>query len=524
MMNDQSPPPNLQRKVLQGVSVATGGVLLKQALTLAAYVVLARLAAPQVFGTFAEASVLVWIGSLFVESGMTAALIHRADRLEEAAATALLSTLSGGIAMTALCAGLAPVVGLFFGSHEVTVIALAVSAVHLMNSAAIVPEAMLQRRFSFVRRTVVDPLSVVAYGATAAIGLASGLGVWALVAAVYAAEVARVSLVWTLGGWRPHLRRASWTMWRELASYARHMLASEFLRQAGTTFNTAAVGRVLGRVDLAQYNFGSRLATQASTPMITGVSFVLFPALARISSDAPRFRGAVLRSLRAACFVAFPTSLILIPLGEPLAVLLLGDRWRTAGGVVTALAAVGVGLTLRSISGEVFKAAGRPDRLPRIYALSAVLPALAVVAGIPFGVVEIAAFVAAGTVLVGLYATFSAVRIAGLQIESAVRAQAPPAFASAVMVAALLPLEHLAVHSDQRGVLVGLSLLVAEAVLGGAIYLLVVYLLDRAMVLEFVFGMRGALARVPRTSTPLPNAPGAPASLTRTSGRARGPA
>jgi len=482
----QQPLTNLRGTVARGVTIATAGSLLAKALTLVTYVVLARLAPPKTFGTFAEASILVWFGALFVESGMTAALIHRRDRIEEAASTAFLSTLAAGLALSVVGVLVAPLIGLFFGSHEVTIVAAAVSGMHLLNAATVVPEAWLQRRFSFVRRTVVDPLSVIAYGTSAAIGLVYGLEVWALALAAYAAELVRVTLDWAFCGWRPEVRRASWSMWRELVAYSRHVFAGEFFRQFGVIFNTSVIGRVLGRTELAQYNFGTRLATETSTPVITSVAFVLFPAFARISTEKERFSKAVLQSLRFACFVVFPISLMLFSLGEPLAVLLLGEPWRATGSVVSGLAAVGAALSLRSIASEVFKAAGRPQKLPLIYALSAFLPALGVIIGLPFGLTAIAAAVSGAFILVAVYATGSAARLVGIRLGTLGRILLRPALASLAMTALLYPLEHLVVHADDRGTVIGFSVLIAEAVLGAMFYLGVVHLLDRTMVVDFL--------------------------------------
>ena len=75
--------------VVRGAGITGAGVLLTQVITFASYIVLARLAGPAVFGTFAAAWTLVGFSTIFVESGMSAALIQRRDRLEEAASTAV---------------------------------------------------------------------------------------------------------------------------------------------------------------------------------------------------------------------------------------------------------------------------------------------------------------------------------------------------------------------------------------------------------------------------------------------------
>ena len=197
-------------------------------LTFATYVVLARLASPEVFGTLAAGWTIIGVSSLIAESGMRSALIQRQDRLEEAAATATIATLAAGVALALLAFALSPLVGLFFHSHEVGLVAAALAGVLLMNAATVVPDALLRRRFSFLRRAVVDPINAVTYGVVAAALLAIGLGVWALVIASYASGIVRVTTVWLFIRWRPDLRLASFAMWRELARFARHIVASEF--------------------------------------------------------------------------------------------------------------------------------------------------------------------------------------------------------------------------------------------------------------------------------------------------------
>jgi hypothetical protein len=73
--------------------------------------------------------------------------------------------------------------------------------------------------------------------------------------------------------------------------------------------------------------------------------------------------------------------------------------------------------------------------------------------------------------------------------------------ASAPMVVALYALEHFAVHSDRRGVAVGLSLLCVELLVGGGIYLGTVCLLDSAVVKEFVSSLSGAWSKSSRATS-----------------------
>jgi O-antigen/teichoic acid export membrane protein len=482
-------PRSLTRTVTRGASLAGSGLLLTQALTLAVYIVLARLATPHTFGILAAASIFVAVGEMFIESGMTAAVIQRRDRLEEAFSTAFAATFVGGVLFTLLSAALAPLAGLYFQSHQVTLVAAAIAGTHFFTGLGIVPDALLQRRFSFVRRLIVDPLAILALGVVSAVTLSHGFGVWGLLLGSYAHGLTRVVSAWAFVRWRPRLNDISFAMWRELARYGRHVLASEILRGSSSSLNTLLIGRFISADALGQYRFGWRIAQSASAPLLGASTHVLFPAFARISDDGARYAAAFVRALRLLCFVVIPSSLILIALGQPLTVLLLGERWHTAGWVLSALGLLGVGATLGSISANVFKASSRPEILTKTSAISAGLTIALMVAFLPLGPVGIAGGVSIAYLVVGALMLRQAKDIVGVPWPDLVSAIWRPAAAASVM-AVTVALADSFVESASRGTALGLALLGLEVVVGGAVYLLLMLLIARDMLFEALHAIR----------------------------------
>src|SRR5438034_9526693 len=157
-MSASETPPGLSRTVVRGVGLAGAGFLLTQALTFGSYLALARLAPPQDFGRFAAGSIVVGFGLLVSESGMLGALIQRRDRLEEAASTAFVATMASALLLGLAALAVSPLVGYFFHSHEIGLVAAAMSGFVALKQTMIVPDALMQRRFSFVRRVVLEPL------------------------------------------------------------------------------------------------------------------------------------------------------------------------------------------------------------------------------------------------------------------------------------------------------------------------------------------------------------------------------
>jgi O-antigen/teichoic acid export membrane protein len=418
--------------VVRGAWITTGAYVFTQAITIGFYVVLARLAGPSVFGAFAAAWIIVGVSTFLTESGMSSALIQRNDRLDEAAATAVVSTFATGLGLSLVALALAPLVGLFFHDHEIGLLSAALAGVCLVNSATVVPDALMRRRFAFVRRVVVDPLNAGVYGLVGVVTLSLGMGAWGLVIATYAAGIVRVVSVWVFNRWLPDLRKASLAMWRELARYARHVALGELLREVSEVSNTAIVGRFLGIAPLGAFRFGLRMASEASIPVATS-AYMLLPAFARIADDRNRFQRGFLRAACPVSAVIFPVSVGLLVLGNQIGVALLGERWSEAGRVLAALAGLTLAMVFIQLVGEVFKAANRPQLLPRMTFIRTVASIVLMLAFVPLGVVGVSVGLSIAFLLSAAYGWRAAGKVLSLPPRQLYGVFTAPALASGGM-------------------------------------------------------------------------------------------
>lgn len=457
--------------VIRGAGVASLGYLMTQVLTLAIFLVLARLATPDDFGVFAAGTIIVNTGGLFTESGMLAALIHRRDRIDEAASTAVISTAVGGLLVSLLALLASPLVGAFFSSDRVGSLAAGASGLLFIRSLRVVPEALLQRRFSFWRRMLVEPVQVIAFGAAAIVAAANGLGPWALVIGYYVSAVTDVLLSWLLLRWRPRFRLASFAMWRELVAYGRHVLTSNILIRLSDQVPNLLIGRFVGKGALGQYRYADRLASTPLSLVLAAASYVVLPAFARISHDESRIRGAFQQSLHWFSVIATPMGLIFIPFGIPLAVVLFGETWRDAGEAAIALGPFVVGASFCNLTAEVLKALGRPRLLNHVNAAIAGCCTLAMVALLRFDLIGVAAGVSIGTSLGAAYALRLAGRLLDLTAGAILREIWPAMAAGVAMVVIALPLARL-VDPTSYGTVAGLLLLAAEGAVALGVYAL----------------------------------------------------
>ena len=486
----EQPPDSLTGVVVKGVSLAGSGFVLTQLITFATYLVLARLVSPADFGVFAAGTIVVGVGTLIGESGMLAALIQSRENLEQAFNSAFLATLAGGTALTALALAAAPVIGLFFHSHEAALVAAVMSGWMLLRLATVVPDALLQRRFSFFRRVIVDPLGAVAFAAGTIIAAAAGMGVWALAIGTYAQATVNVVAGWALSGWRPRPRLATIGTWRKLARFGRPVVGAEFIRRVVGEIPVAAIGRVVGTAALGQFTYAFRVAAQPLGATVNVGGYVLLPAFARLSAHDTRFRAALLRALRWVCAIAFPAGLMLVPLGMPAVVLVFGARWQQAGYGAMALGAYCAALALDSVASEAWKAYGRPDMLPRMHGLSLALTVIFVAALVPFGLVGVCIGMSLSAIGVAAYAVRGMSSVIGIPVRTLVAEIWPPAIAAVVMAGGLVCLEFLVVHANQLGTVTGLLVAAGMALLGVTAYLGMLSVLAPSAARELVAALK----------------------------------
>jgi PST family polysaccharide transporter len=478
-----------------------------QALNLGFYIALARLLSPDEFGQFAAATVAIGLALLVTESGLAAAVIHRPDRIDEAASTAVVATAVTGIGFSLVALATAPLVGAFFDSDDVTILAAASAGTVFVRTIATVPDALLQREFSFLRRLVIEPAQVFAFGVTAVVAAASGLGAWSLVVGRYVGFTLDAVLAWALVRWRPKRSQVSFSMWRELASYGRHVFVATAILRVSDQVNSGLIGRLLGTSALGQFRYTMRLASTPFSVLLAGAAYVLFPAFARIADDRERLQAAFLRSLRWVCVASFPAGVVFLALGVPIAVVAFGPVWRPAGEALQAACLLPAGGMLASVVSEALKAVGQPRLLTRMHLVTSLVTIGFVVALHSMGLTAAAAGISIGAMAGGAYALLLMRGAVGTPLRAMLTEIWPPAVASVIAGLAVLGLELGVVDAESHRTAVAVLLLAAEITAGGLVYLMALRVIAPDTARALTGGIGRALRRVARFRGPDPPTP-----------------
>lgn len=470
----------LRGSVAKVASASAIAQFVGEAVSLLQTVVLARLLTPTEVGLFAAGTVLTAFLMNFSEGGMRAAIVHRGDRIEDASETVFWGTLITGTLMSVAALAAAPLVGLVFDDGTAGLIAAVTSGGLVLYSLANVPEALLQRRFSVKRRLIAGPSVAISFAVTSVALAATGHGVWSLVIGSYVSQATLLVVVWTLAGWRPRRANASWALWRELARYGFPLVIGFVGARSQQAIEAVVVGRGLDTAALGFYRYGTRISRIPVNAILEIVAVALFPAFARLADDPDRLRAAYLKALGAVCLVAAAISGLIVAVGEPAVVVLLGEPWRGAGLAVVAMAGLGLGKAFTSVSEEALKGCGRTRLLNWVTAAEFVFGVGLLVLIIPFGLVGVGIAISATALIVGLLCLHLARPVVGVTVGRLAAIIGPTLIAGALAAAGTRWFDRVVVDSGSKGLFLGTVLLVVDAAVFVVCYLAVLAVLAPA--------------------------------------------
>jgi lipopolysaccharide exporter len=334
---------------------------------LARYLILARLLAPDDFGLFAIAIILLEVLQSITDFGMIPALVQRRDPDERHYDVAWTVAFTRGLAISGFLLIAAPLLASLFAEPRATNVLRALALRPLLSAVASIRVADLERRLEFRPLALIDVPAALA-GAVVSIALAQTIGVWALVAGTLAGAATGVVMSYVAAPYRPRLafdRDAAGHLFR----FGRWVFISGLLGVIGQAALRAIISRRLGTAEVGVYFLAASLAALPNDTISNLVGAVAFPVHARIRADARRASEAFRASLVAIATVLLPTYAALIVLAPSLAQHVLGPQWAGTAPIIQLLALAGVLGILFAATAPMLEGRGNPQKVTALLAI-----------------------------------------------------------------------------------------------------------------------------------------------------------
>lgn len=456
-----TPRPSLAAQVRTAVIWRSGSQVLTQIVSWCSTLIVIRLLAPEDYGLFAMAQVMLTLLSTLNGWGLASALIREEHVSEERLRQTLgmLILLNCGLALTQFLA--APLVAAWFEQPLVTELLRVQSLLYLAVPFCALPHAILSRRMDFRHPAQVRLAAALAGASTALTGALSGWGVWTLVCAPMAMLLTEaVGMTWAARApIRPSFR---FTGAGHIAGFGGVMTATQIFWFVQSQADVMIAGRVLDAHSLGIYTTGLFLAQLLAAKFVPPINEVAYAAYARQQGSGPE---PLLATIRLVMLVGLPAYAGLAVVAPVLVPVLLGDKWAGIVPLLPILAMAMAMLTLQILFAPATNARGVPWAALRITMLgSLVMPSVFLI-GSHWGVIGFAwGWVGGMAVLTTATVTLSG-RILGLRLGALLRAILPP------LAAALAMAVGVALALGAMPPVMPLAALAAAVLLGVALYL-----------------------------------------------------
>ncbi|MBR4502330.1 MAG: lipopolysaccharide biosynthesis protein [Clostridia bacterium] len=352
-------------------------------------IILARLLAPEVYGTIALVTVFITILQVFVDSGLGNALIQKKDVDDTDYSTVFFFNITFCSVLYVLLFLAAPLIARFYNDDSLTDIVRVLGLTVLIAGVKNVQQAYVSRNMLF-HRFFYATLGGTIGAAIVGIYLAyHGYGVWALVAQQVFNVAMDTVILWITVKWRPR-RLFSFGHLKTLYSFGWKLLVSSLVDVVYNDIRQLIIGKMYSKEDLAYYNRAKQIPHLITSNINTSINSVLFPAMSSAQESRERVKAMTRRAIKISTYIMAPMMMGLAACSKPVISILLTDKWLPCVPFLIIFCITNLFLPIHTANLNAIKAMGRSDLFLRLEIMKKVIGVIVLIISMQYGVMAMA--------------------------------------------------------------------------------------------------------------------------------------
>jgi PST family polysaccharide transporter len=442
-----------------------------QTISFLVFSLLARLLEPEGFGLVALASVFIAFMEIFLDQGLTQAIVQRNELDPEHLDSAFWANLTVGILLTIFGIAFAEPIANLFNNPQLEPIIQWLSLSFLFGAFSRVQQAIFHRKLAF-KVVAVRSLAATLLGGTVGVVMAfQGFGVWSLVGQRLTNDLTGAVVLWGASDWRPKFN-VSVKHFKELFAFGINMVGFNIVNFFNRRADDFLIGYFLGTVALGYYTVAYRILWVMTQLLVTVTSQVALPTFSRLQEEPEKLQRAFYTVTQFTSLIAFPSFLGVAALAPELVQVLFGSKWQPSIPVMQVLAFIGILHSMIYFNSTVMMAKGKPSWRFGVNCLNAVINVIAFALVTRWGIVAVAlAYVISGY-LVFPISIYLVRKLIPLQIITYLCQYIIPLTGTLVMIMTIWGVKQLF-----GGLMNSVSFLIVEIGMGAIAYLLTIYLI-----------------------------------------------
>jgi len=351
--------------------------------------ILARLLTPEDYGLLAMVVVIVGVGEIFRDFGLSSAAIQAPELSRAQRDNLFWINTAIGLTLAGTLFAAASLVAVVYDRPELSGVSRALAGTFVLNGIATQYRADLVRRLRFLHLAVAETVAPALALGVAILVATSGGEYWALVAQTLTQAAVVLVVLVASSRWVPRL--PSRAPMRGLLRFGGQVVGSQLIGYASNNVDTLVIGLRFGAGPLGYYNRAFHLLMAPLNQLRAPSTTVALPVLSRLQGDPVRY-GAFLRRGQLTLGYSLVAGLgIVVAAAEPVTAIFLGQRWMTVVPLLQLLAVAGIFQTLAYVGYWVYLSRSLTADLMRYTLVTASIRVVCILVGSQWGLIGVAA-------------------------------------------------------------------------------------------------------------------------------------
>lgn len=352
----------LKKKTLSGIKWTSFSSVAIAILQLAQVSILARYLVPSDFGLMAIVSVIIGFSALFMDMGISSAIIHKQDITYKQLSSLYWLNILAGIILFIVVYFSASAVADYYNELQIIPLIQLLALTFFISAIGNQYRILNQKKLLFNRLAKVEVISALLAFIVAVVCAMNDYGVYSLVYATLV-NVSVSNLIFMLQGLKEHKPSLIYkhSEIKSLIGFGLFQMGERSINYFNSQFDTILIGKLLGVEALGIYSIAKTLVMKPAQIINPIVTKVTFPIMATMQHDTKQIKNIYLKTINYLCSVNFPIYIAIAVLAEPLVLILFGDKWTESVVILQILSFYFMFRSIGNPIGSLQLAKGRAD-------------------------------------------------------------------------------------------------------------------------------------------------------------------
>ncbi len=352
--------------------------------------ILSRLLSPSDFGIYAMCIPVLGLAGLLQDFGLQQALVQKESLSETQLNNVFWINFLISVALAAAMYGLSGPISQFFREERLASVIEAFAVIILLGALGFGQYALLNRELRFRVIALIDMTCAILSFIVVISCAFYFRSFWALWAGALSSVTCWIFLSYAGSSWRPGFPKF-WVGLDGLFRFGFHIMVHNFAIYFTRNLDSILIGKFLGSTALGFYDRAYKILLFPIESLGQPISRVVIPFLSRLRGHPTQFRDMFLVVNGLLHLACIPVSVALISCSEHFVLFLLGEKFREVTPIFFWLGFAGFVQPALIASHWVLIAGGQSQLLMKMGIASSVIISIAILTGLKWGVVGVAA-------------------------------------------------------------------------------------------------------------------------------------